>query len=294
VTQDAHTDMPQIAFGEHSLSRLILGANPINGGSHLSRFVNLQMKRYFTPDRVRELLLQCEATGINTWQSGPQNLDAYLDYRQRGGTMHYLSLAREDPDDPGLVDRLRAAGVLGVAHHGEVTDWLWKSGQIDAAREFCAKVRDAGMMVGVSTHMPVVVDHILSQGWDVDFFMCCVYERHRTREELRDLLGDVPIPLREVYLEGDPPRMFEVMRQAEVPCLAFKILAAGRLCDRQEWVEEAFASTFGQIKANDAVIVGMYPEYEDQVAINAEYVRRFSTLRVPSHLERARALPGPA
>ncbi len=40
--------MPSIPFGPHSLSRLILGANPINGGSHLSRFVNQQMKRYFT------------------------------------------------------------------------------------------------------------------------------------------------------------------------------------------------------------------------------------------------------
>jgi hypothetical protein len=72
--------------------------------------------------------------------------------------------------------------------------------------------------------------------------------------------------------------MFEVMRQADVPCLAFKILAAGRLCDRQEWVERAFEDTFRQIKPNDAVIVGMYPEYEDQPAINADYVRRFSHL----------------
>jgi hypothetical protein len=69
--------------------------------------------------------------------------------------------------------------------------------------------------------------------------------------------------------------MFAVMRQTGKPCLAFKILAAGRLCDRQEWVEAAFAATFRQIKPNDAVIVGMYPEYEDQVALNAAYVRRF-------------------
>ena len=34
-----------------------------------------------------------------------------------------------------------------------------------------------------------------------------------------------------------------------------KILAAGRLCDKPEWVEAAFKSTFEQIKANDAVIV---------------------------------------
>jgi hypothetical protein len=171
-----------------------------------------------------------------------------------------------------------SAGTVGIAHHGEVTDVLWKEGQIDTVREDCMKIRDSGAMVGVSTHIPDVVDHMVSQNWDIDFIMCCVYERHRTREELQALLGHVPIPVKEVYLEDDPPRMFKAMRQTDKPCLAFKILAAGRLCDKPEWVEAAFESTFRQIKANDAVIVGMYPEYEDQVVINAEWVRRFSHL----------------
>lgn len=270
--------MPQIPFGKHSLSRLILGANPINGGSHLSRFVNQQMKRYFTPERVQQTLERCEALGINAWQSGPGNLDDYQTFRAGGGEMHYISLAQDDPDQPDLLHRLVAAGIIGLAHHGEVTDRLWKGGKIDLVREFCRKARETGAMVGVSTHMPAVVDHIVSEDWDVDFFMCCVYERHRTRQELKELLGDVPIPIPEVYLEGDPPRMFRAMRQTDKPCLAFKILAAGRLCDRQEWVEGAFRSTFAQIKANDGVIVGMYPEYEDQIAINAKYTLRFSEL----------------
>lgn len=278
MAENAQAGMPQIPFGKHSLSRLILGANPIGGGSHLSRFVNLQMKHYFTPERVQALLRHCEDLGINTWQSGPGHLEAYRTFRKQGGEMHYVSLAREDPDDPDVIQRLASGGTIGIAHHGEVTDVLWKGGEIGKVREFCRQVRDAGVMVGISTHIPAVVDHVVSEGWDVDFFLCCVYERHRTRQELKALLGDVPIPLKEVYLEGDPPRMFEVMRQTDVPCLAFKILAAGRLCDRQEWVEEAFESTFRQIKPNDAVIVGMYPEYEDQPAINAEYVRRFSSL----------------
>jgi hypothetical protein len=84
--------------------------------------------------------------------------------------------------------------------------------------------------------------------------------------------------VREVYLESDPPRMYKAMRGTDKPCLAFKILAAGRLCDNQAWVEAAFKDAFSQMKPNDAVIVGMYPEYEDQVAINADYVRRFSEL----------------
>jgi hypothetical protein len=72
--------------------------------------------------------------------------------------------------------------------------------------------------------------------------------------------------------------MYKVMRQTAKPCLAFKILAAGRLSDKQEWVEQAFKETFSEIKSNDAVIVGMYPEYEDQPVINTEYVKRFSHL----------------
>ncbi|MBT7300755.1 MAG: hypothetical protein HN849_14645 [Victivallales bacterium] len=269
--------LPQIQFGDHTLSRLIAGSNTINGGSHLSRFVNAQMKRYFTPEQVQRFLAHCQELGINTYQSGKGNLDAYTQYLEHG-KLHFLSLWRDDPDDPTALDELVSAGTIGVFHHGEVTDTMWKSGRIDQVREACKKIRDSGSMVGVSTHMPDVVDHILSEGWDVDPFMCCVYERHRTREELQALLGHVPIPVNEVYLEDDPPRMFKMMRQTEVPCLAFKILAAGRLCDKPEWTEAAFKATFEQIKANDAVIVGMYPEYEDQVALNAEYVRRFSPL----------------
>ena len=71
------------------------------------------------------------------------------------------------------------------------------------------------------------------------------------------------------------PRMFRAIRQTTKPCLAFKILAAGRLCDRQESVVSAFRRTFEQIKPTDTVIVGMYPEYEDQVSLNASYTRRF-------------------
>jgi hypothetical protein len=278
MSETIGSELPRIPFGQYQISRLILGANPINGGSHLSRFVNLQMKRFFTPERIQDLLWACEKVGINVWQSGSINLEAYEAFRRSGGKMHYMALAREDPGDPDQLARLARAGTIGIAHHGEVTDSLWKGGQIQVVREYCKKIRDAGVMVGISTHMPAVVDHVVSEGWDVDFFMCCVYERHRTPQELKSLLGDIPLPPKEVYLEGDPPRMFAAMRQTEKPCLAFKILAAGRLCERHEWVEQAFESTFRQIKPNDAVIVGMYPEYEDQPALNAEYVRRFSGL----------------
>jgi hypothetical protein len=267
--------LPGIPFGSHTVSRLIVGANTINGGSHLSRFTNEQMKRYFSTERILQHLRSCEQAGINTWQSSVYNLDLYRLHREQGGTLQFITLGGETEDCDKQLAEARDAHVLGVAHHGELTDMNFKSGQFEKVREFCRRVRDQGLMVGVSTHMPDALQRILEEGWDVDFFMCCVYERNRTHDELQKLLGHGPIPVSEVYLESDPPRMFNVMRQTPKPCLAFKILAAGRLCDQQEAVEEAFRSTLSQIKPTDGIIVGMYPEFEDQVSLNAGYVRKY-------------------
>ena len=92
------------------------------------------------------------------------------------------------------------------------------------------------------------------------------------------MVGQVPLPVGEVYLKGDPPRMFQAVQQTKRPCLAFKILAAGRLSEHFTWVEQAFRETFAAIKPTDGVIVGMYDRYSDQPAENAELFRRFGKL----------------
>lgn len=281
-----HTFVPQIPFGPHTLSRLIAGSNPLNGGSHLSTFVNKQMRRYFTDDSVLAHLQDCYEKGINAWQSVSGNLHWYQMLKERNIPINFISLGHESSDEPDMLSSLISAGAIAVAHHGEMTDQAFKSGTMDTVRDYCKKLRDSGVMVGVSTHMPAVMEHILDQDWDVDFFMCCVYERHRSRKELIELLGAVPLPLNEVYLENDPQRMFAMMRETEKPCLAFKILAAGRLCETQESVEQAFRETLAQIKTNDGMIVGMYPEFEDQVELNLRYLRRYNSLSQPFRMNR--------
>ena len=271
--------MPKVRFGRHKISRLVLGDNTINAGSHLSRFVNEDMRSYFKTSRpVLKLLADCEAEGISLWQTNLNRIPDYLKHRKAGGSMQFISLGSEDPKNPDALARLVKAGAIGIAHHGELTDRLFKEGKLADIKDYLAKVRDAGLQVGISTHMPDVIDYVESHGWDVDFYMACVYERHRTREQLKELLGYVPLPEKEVYLEEDPPRMFATMRNTPKTCLAFKILAAGRLCEKQELVEQAFKSAFSQIKPTDAVLVGIWPKYEDQVVLNAKYVRKFSKL----------------
>ena len=274
ATTDDKTRLPQLRLGKYSLSRLICGNNPFGGGSHLSVFVNREMRKYYTPDQVFKTLRRCQAVGINCWQAGGGSLGLYRRFVEAGGKMHYIAIASGSASG---VKKLAEGGCIAIAHHGEVTDNLFKSGKIDQIGEYLKKVRDAGMLAGVSTHMPDVIDAIESKGWDVDYYMTCVYERHRSEEALKKLLGHVPIPVREVYLQEDPARMFKVIRQTKRPCLAFKILAAGRLSDRREWVEQAFRDTYKSIKPIDGVIVGMYPRFHDEISLNVEHVQKFGS-----------------
>jgi hypothetical protein len=265
--------LPQVKLGRYSISRLICGANPFIAGSHLSVFFNAELRRYFTPEQVLKTLRRCEEVGINTWQSGLVNLDLYRRHRDEGGKMHYISLE----SDPANLKKLADGGAIGIAHHGEVSDRLYKRNSIEQVGDFLKRVKDAGVLAGVSTHMPAVVDTVESKGWDVDFYMTCVYERHRSAADLEKLLGQAPIPVGEVYLPNDPPRMFKAIQATKRTCLAFKILAAGRLCDRPEWVENAFRQTFASIKPGDAAIVGMYDRLSDQPAENAALARKYGT-----------------
>jgi hypothetical protein len=266
--------MPQIQLGSHSISRLICGANCFHAGSHLSVFVNRAMREYYTPEQIFKTLRRCQEVGINCWQDGLGSVDLYRQFVDEGLKMHYIAIAAGNASG---IETLARGGCIAIAHHGEVTDRLFKTGQIDKIHDYLKQVRDAGLLVGVSTHMPDVVDAVESKGWDIDYYMTCVYERHRSREDLEKLLGQAPIPVGEVYLPNDPPRMFQAVRQTQRPCLAFKILAAGRLSDRRQWVEEAFEETFKSIKPTDGVIVGIYDRYDDQPAENAALTRRFGS-----------------
>jgi hypothetical protein len=266
--------LPRMRLGKHTISKLLCGSNCFNAGSHLSTFVNQEMRRYYTPEQVTQTLLRCEAVGVTCWQGSSGDAPRHQRYLDAGGKMNFIAISASSGDIPIV----KKAGGLAIAHHGEVTDSNFKAGAAPFNRinDYLKKVRDAGLLVGVSTHMPDVIDAIESKGWDVDYYMACVYERHRGEKLLKELLGHVPVRVGEVYLTEDPPRMYKAIRQTKRPCLAFKILAAGRLSDRHEWVEQAFGDTFAGIKPTDGAIVGIYDRYSDQPAECAALVRRYA------------------
>jgi hypothetical protein len=165
------------------------------------------------------------------------------------------------------------AGPIAMVHHGGVTDGLFRAGKHQQVRDFVKKVHDHGMLAGVSSHCPDHIKRVADEGWENDLFMTCFYHLSRPAEEQKKLLGRVTVG--EPFFDTDPIEMTNVVRQVKQPCLGFKILAAGRVCNSKPSIHRAFKFAFQNIKPIDGVIVGMFPRYSDEVSEDAECARVF-------------------
>jgi hypothetical protein len=267
-------DLPVIQLGSHRVTRLIAGGNPIGGWAHSTVGMSRHMLEYFTLERTIEFLEKCEREGINTWQfdHDPKTNAALRTVRERGSRLNFICLHAERPADAPLKKVVEDMHPIAFVHHGGVTDSLFRSGRAGQVRDYVKKVHDLGLLAGVSSHNPDNIKRIADEGWENDLFMTCFYFVSRTREEQQKLLGRVVMG--EPFFEADRVEMTDVIRQVRKPCLGFKILAAGRACNDQKSVEAAFRYAFERIKKTDAVIVGMYPRFEDEVHLNAGYARK--------------------
>lgn len=275
---DTAPTLPTVAFGKTRITRLIIGSNPFYGYSHTNRALDQCMREYYTQDRRMEVLHAAERNGINTWQLhyDTQPMADFARYRAEGGKMHLILLADfELMKNPKLLPEVAKLGPLGIAHHGNRTDERFRNGQKYLVRDFLKAVRDTGVLVGLSAHNPGVIDAVESEGWDIDYYQACLYRVSRTVEETRAQFGEAP--LGEAFMEKDPERMCRMIRQTKKPCLAFKLLGAGRTSGSSAAVEKSYRFAYANIKPGDAAIVGMFPKFRDEVKENADLVRAILT-----------------
>jgi hypothetical protein len=270
--------LPTVALGPHSITRLILGGNPIYGYSHFNKIFSQHQTAWHTPERVVELLQRCQKAGINTWQNSyaQRTLEDVDRVRAAGVTFNWLCLGKSDWDQkPELINDAAKRKPIGIAPHGALAERLHRQNKLTTLTELLKRIRDQGVLVGLSAHNPALIELAEERGWDVDYYMCCLYYLTRPRAEYQKLLGTT-LPLGEIYLPTDPPRMFEVIRRARKPCLAYKVLAAGRRVASPGEVRQCFETAFANIKPTDAVIVGMYQPFNDQVGENSALVRELA------------------
>ena len=112
------------------------------------------------------------------------------------------------------------------------------------------RIRDLGCAVGLGTHDPQVLKYCYTEGYDVDFYVCALYNHTKHRE---------------LYLPDDRYAAFAAIQAIPIPIIAIKVLAAGR-----NEPQEAFQLALENIKPTDAMAVGMYTQFQaDQIHQNA-------------------------
>lgn len=270
AAEEVRVQIPKMKFGNTEISRLVLGVNPLYGFSHYNNNFSNAMREWYTQDRVCEVLHRACTYGINAFNfinMGRSRQD-WARFLEQGGHMHLIMQVTAKDDAAALVRELKP---LALQRRGEEIDAAFKNGTMAAEREWCKRARDLGVLVGVGTHKPEVIEMVEGQGWDIDFYSGCVYNRTRSEDEWKKVLnGELPEMPREIYIQSDPARMYRVMRQTPKTCFAFKILAAGRVADNA--VANAFRTAYASIKPNDGVYIGVFPRDKDEIRENAETV----------------------
>src|SRR5439155_20003536 len=162
--------LPTIKLGTHDVSRLIVGGNPIYGYSHFNKLFSQHLTAWHTPERVLEMLKRAEEVGVNTWQNSyaDRTLQDWDRYRAAGGTMHWLCLGKPDWDQhPERIDEAARRKPIGIAPHGALGERLHRQGDLPALTDLLKRIRDRGVLVGLSAHNPALVELAEEKGWDI-------------------------------------------------------------------------------------------------------------------------------
>src|SRR5215471_3213594 len=128
------TTLPTVRFGGKEVSRLIIGGNPFSGFSHYSPEWDNEMLDYFTTERIKATLFECERQGLTAMQSrGDRHIMRMIrEYRNEGGRLGWIAqIASELSDLKANIRQIAASGAVATYHHGTRSDNLWHEGRID-------------------------------------------------------------------------------------------------------------------------------------------------------------------
>jgi len=183
--------IPTISIASHCVTRLIIGGNPYSGISHRSPAASKAMEDYYTTRQIMADLAQAEQSGINTVLARADRhiMRTLNEYWNAGGTIQWIAQTPKATEYADLNEYLQIIArykPIAIYHHGGTTDTLYAEGRLDSLRDSLVCIRDLGCAVGIGTHDPRVLKHCYAEEYDVDFYVCALYNHtqhrgHRTR-----------------------------------------------------------------------------------------------------------------
>jgi hypothetical protein len=245
--------LPQVNFCGIKVSRLIIGANPFAGFSHQNKRRDEEMLAYNTPERIKETWRRAEAAGINTMITNnetPHVVQTVREYLSSGGALRWITQlnCQKKPDMLKAIDEAVEIGCAAAYFHGWQVDNAYANRDEKSLRTWCEHARSCGIPVGVAGHAPEV--HLWAYGLGVaDFHVVCFFN-----------CGSLHEGKGEKFRLADVDQAIKCIRAINKPCIAYKIMGAGRIDPRM-----AFEHAFAGIKPTDVVNVGMHRGDKDNM-----------------------------
>jgi hypothetical protein len=255
--------LPTVDFCGLKMTRLLIGANPFGGFSHQNAARDTAMKTWHTPERIKETWGRAYAAGINSFVSNnetPHVIQAVTDYLADGGPLQWVAQLsnRSFPTMEATVDRAIEIGAKAAFFHGGIADDLYSKRDAKTLQAWVEHAKSRGLPIGVAGHAPQTHYWIDSLNL-VDFHMVCFFD-----------CGSLHAGKGDKFHLADIFPAAECCRRLQKPCIAYKILGAGRLDAAM-----AFEFAFENIKPGDVVNVGMHRGDNDNIVEeNVAIVRR--------------------
>lgn len=254
--------LPTVDFAGLTLTRLLIGANPFGGFSHQNPERDVEMKTWATPERILETWQRAWDAGINTFITNNETenvIETTKRYLAEGGPMQWIGqlAMRSHPSMLHALDEAKAIGASGAYFHGGYVDGFYKEQDAAELEQWVAHAKSIGLPIGVAGHAPQVHDWVNSLDL-VDFHVVCIFN-----------CGSLHSGKGHRFQLSDLAPAYECIARIAKPCIAYKIMGAGRIDPLM-----AFEYCFDHIKPGDVCNVGMHRgDKDDMVEENAAIVR---------------------
>jgi hypothetical protein len=243
--------MDSIRLGSLTVGRFILGSNPFSGFSHQGPGRDAEMEHYYTADRIKQVLRRAEQLGVTAVLARADRhiVRTLMEYWDEGGMLQWL--AQTCPGVGPTLKNVQEAvrgGARAVHIHGGVMDNCLARGDLSDPLAGIARIREAGLAVGIAGHNPEVFRWAEREKIDVDYYLCSYYNSAH-RDRAAEKTPDQP----EWFLQGDRRIMAETIQGLSRPVIHYKVMAAGR-----NEPAEAFAFAARTMRPGDGLCVGVF------------------------------------
>jgi hypothetical protein len=250
-------DFPTTTIENVTVSRLVIGSNWLMGYSHQSAAKDRWIRQYMTLERIVAVLKAFIGQGVNCILSGTVPLmheAMHVAEEETGVKLHWMCTPNgEHVQDlmPGIEQCAEWGATFCMPHqHWTDGNMVVNEQRIIGLEQVTQRIRELGMIPGLSTHRPETVVVCDRAGYDVASYI-----------QIYNALGFL------CQIETD--WIAKVINGTTKPVVCIKPLAAGRLMP-----ETGLSFVFNSIKANDLVSIGcMSPdEAEADIRIAREII----------------------